>query len=135
MPTGYGVGSGQAPLPPLPTGDPLLRIAAAVEAIQRRYAIPERRIRKSINLAAAGNSDFLDTQQVAVRMLTVQVYTGTLDIWLQDQRGSSDTGNPDFSIGVLGVPVHIPLATMSYQVTFFANGGACTAAVQMNTAD
>ncbi len=135
MPTGWGVGSEQAPLPPEPVGDLMGRLVAAVEAIRDRFVIPERRFRKSITLTAAGASDFLDTEKSPIRMLTVQVYTGILDIWLQDQRGGSALGNPDFSVPVLGVPVHIPLATMPYQITFFANGGACTACVNATTPD
>jgi hypothetical protein len=82
-----------------------------------------------VTLVNIGDSAFLDTQESPITMLTIQVFTGELSIVLSDQRGQALPPIPYFDLGVIGVPVHIPLGTATRQITVFAVQANTTASV------
>ena len=109
------------------------RAARSLEALERRLA-PGRRpieIWRPILLVNTGDQIpiELDADQIPT-MLTVQVFTGVLDIVFGMQSGANDPPTPYFQIGVIGVPVHIPLAPrQARSFTFWANVGPARASV------
>ncbi len=131
---GYGGHAGGAPIPPGPQGTEVQRIMRASEKAAERQAPPPYEQWRPITLANVGDRAYMETEEGIVKMITVQVFTGTLDIWKGDLRGGPAPGIPYWRIGAIGVPVHIPLVTKSErEFTFFANQAGTTASVLLHS--
>lgn len=122
---------GGAALPPDPAGTDAQRTTRAVEQLVRITAPGVYEKFTAFNLAAAGNSVYITTEEAPVSMLTVQVFTGTVDIVFGSQ--GADPSVPTWRIGAIGVPVNIPLTTRPRDLTIFANGGAATGTMLLHS--
>jgi hypothetical protein len=128
---GYGSAEG-APLPPLPPGQPADRLLRALENLSRKVA-PSLETGgayeawRPVTLTNIGDTFFFDTENNEVTMLTIQVFTGEVKIGLWDGRGQPSPPIPTWDLAVIGVPVHIPLATKARQVTLWAVAAGTTA--------
>ena len=124
MPWGYGDSTG-APLPPVPPGTPADRLLSALENLSKKVAPPlgggtPYEKWEPVTLAAVGDSFFYTTNENPVTMLTIQVFVGEVKISLYDGRGQPSPPIPYWKIGVVGVPVHIPLGTKAREITLWA---------------
>lgn len=131
MPQGYGGATG-APLPPAPPGTPADRLLNAIENLSGKVAPPLSggpgfQAWRPVSLTNIGDTFFFDCQNNPITMLTIQVFTGEVKIVLSDQQGQPVPAIPYWDLGVIGVPVHIPLTTGSYQITLFAVAANTTA--------
>ena len=132
MPFGWGAGSG-APLPPAPIGPPADRLLAAIEDMDRKIAASGYEKWFPVSLAAVGDTQFLTTEEQPITMLTIQVFTGGVVGVFSDQQGAPVPPVPYFSLGVVGVPVHIPLTTKPRDLTLWATAINTTASVWLHS--
>lgn len=126
---GWGVG-GQARFPVKPrsgAGDDVLeRIAEDIDALREGHVLPFNHLPVQFTFTGANQSAFYDSQGQPISMVTVQVFTGTVDFYFGDYRGQPAGGTPHFRLGVVGLPVNIPLPKGDFKLTAIANGGAAT---------
>lgn len=130
MPYGFG-GSVGAPLPPEPPGTPADRLLNALENLSKKVAPPlsggtPYEKFEPVTLDTSGDTFFYTTNGNPVTMLTIQVFSGSVAICLYDGQGQPTPPIPYWSLGVIGVPVHIPLGTKDREVTVWATSNNTT---------
>lgn len=125
---GFGVGLTNERIvnPAPPSAPPEERSAADLQLIRERVAPPIVEQRYAVNLAS-GAIDRVDTSGSATNGLVVTVFTGTLDVWLDD--GAVAGGFPMMRFTNVGMPVQVLLPLRKRRLSWLANGAATQAMV------
>lgn len=107
----------------------LERIARDIQAIREEYVQPKLLKPTQMAFTATGDQLTIDSQNLSVGWLIVDVFTGAIDVYFGD--GASNTSVPHMRFGVTPFPVIVPVAVKPYVLTVFCSTGPATATLIM----